>query len=303
MGPTTKIEWHQRNPNAVYPFQVKRLSWSWFSAELVRLRPTELGYQVSGDSSYLALHDFVRSDGETTISGRSRSTLKDVRNKLTFVPAGASAEGWNRFKTRISSVLAVHFVAPLTDHRASDVSSVPPSLYFEDNNLKATLLKLQGALDGSGINDSAYVETLGLMLLWELREATSSKQLQLNARGGLTALQLKRIKDFVDAQISHEMTVSDLAAVTGLSQFHFIRAFSEAVGLSPYQYILSERVSRAKELLSTNSLSISEVAHAVGFNDVTQLNRVFQKFVGVTPTSFRREIDIETKAISSKRQH
>jgi AraC family transcriptional regulator len=108
---------------------------------------------VKGDAAYLALHDFVRSDGETTINGGSRSTLTDVRDKLTFVPIGSSAEGWNRFKGRVSSVFAVHLASPISDHDANDISNIPPSLYFENDNLKATLLKLQSVLDGSGIAD------------------------------------------------------------------------------------------------------------------------------------------------------
>jgi AraC family transcriptional regulator len=266
------------------------MSWLWFSAELVCVRPTELGYLVRANAPYLALHDFVRTDGETTINGGSRSTLTDARGKLTFVPIGSTAEGWNRFKSPVSTVFAIHLESPISDHNAKDISDVPPSLYFENNNLKATLQKLQSVVDGSGINDPAYAETLGLLLLWELRHAADLKHSRLNpVRGGLTGPQLRRVKEFIDAQISKDITISDLAAVAGLSQFHFIRAFKDAVGLSPYQFVLSERIQRARELLSERYLSIAEVARAVGFSDASQLNRVFRKFVGVTPTAFRRE--------------
>ena len=76
--------------------------------------------------------------------------------------------------------------------------------------------------------------------------------------------------------------------MAGLSQYHFIRAFKSTVGLPPYQYVLSERVRRAKGLLSKPDLSLGDVALAVGFSDASQLNRVFRKFVGGTPTSYRR---------------
>jgi AraC family transcriptional regulator len=266
------------------------MSWSWFSAELVRIRPTELGYRVKGDAAYLALHDFVRSDGETTINGGSRSTLTDVRDKLTFVPIGSTAAGWNRFRGPVSSVFAVYLGPPTSDHDTINISNIPPSLYFENNPLRATLLKLQTVIDGSGIDDHAYAETLGLLLLWELRHAAAPKHSQPNpVRGGLTVLQLKRVKEFVGAQISKDITISELASLVGLSQFHFVRAFKHSIGLSPYQYVLSERISVAKELLSKRDLSIADVALAVGFSDASQLNRVFRKLIGVTPTAFRRE--------------
>jgi hypothetical protein len=60
-------------------------------------------------------------------------------------------------------------------------------------------------------------------------------------------------------------------------------------GLSPYQYILSERISVAKEMLSESDLSIADAALAAGFSSATQLNRAFRKLIGVTPTAFRRE--------------
>jgi len=285
-----KLEWHRRQADARCPFLVKRMSWSWFSAELVRVRPTELEFWVKGSAAYLALHDSVRSDGETTIEGRSRSTLTDLRDKLTFVPTGSSVGGWNRFEGRSASVFAVHLASTRSDHDANDISKIPPALYFENNNLRTTLNKLQGALDGSGINDHAYTETLGLLLLWELRHAADPRHSRLNpVRGGLTARQLRRVKEFIDAQIPTEITISGLASLTGLSHYHFIRAFKNTVGLTPYQYVLSERVRRARGLLSKPDLSLGDVARAVGFSDASQLNRVFRKLVGVTPTAFRRE--------------
>jgi len=243
------------------------------------------------DAAFLALHDSIRTDGMTTINGGSRSTLTDLRDKLTFAPIGSSVEGWNRFERRVSSVFAVYLSSNGLDHDANDISKVPPSLYFENNDLKATLQKLQSVLDGSGINDSAYAETLGLLLLWELRQAPDLKHSRLSSpvRGGLTVHQLRRVKDFIDAQISNEITISDLAAMAGLSQYHFIRAFKDSVGLPPYQYVLSERTHRARGLLSKPDLSLGDVALAVGFSDASQLNRVFRKFVGVTPTAYRRD--------------
>ena len=291
MGPDAKLVLRQRHPDDAHsPFFVKRMSWSWFSAELVRIQPTELEFRVKGDAAFLTLHDYVRSDGETTINGESRSTLTDARGKMTFVPVGSSAEGWNCFKRRVSSAIAIHLAPPASGDDANDISKIPPSLYFENTNLRATLEKFRSIVDGSGINDHAYAETLGLLLLWELRHAADPNDPRLKpARGGLTGHQLRRIKEFVDIHVSKEIGISELAGLTGLSQFHFIRAFKHSVGLSPYQYVLFKRISAAKEMLSERDLSIADVALAVGFSGASQLNRVFRKQIGVTPTAFRRE--------------
>jgi len=155
----------------------------------------------------------------------------------------------------VSSVFAVHLAPPTSGHSARDISKIPPSLYFENSNLKSTLQKLQSVIDGSGIDDHAYAETLGLLVLWELRHSADPKYSQSNpVRGGLTALQLRRIKEFVDAHISRGIGISELASLVGLSQFHFIRGFKCSVGRSPYQYMLSERISAAKGMLLKSDL-------------------------------------------------
>jgi AraC family transcriptional regulator len=287
--PWGQLEWQQRQPDARRPFMVKRMSWSWFSAELIRAWPAEFEFRAKAHVAYLALHDAVRSDGETTVDGGSRSTVPDLRNKLTYLPAGSAAGGWNRFEGRVSTIFAVHLSAPASDHAANDVSKVPPALYFENNDLKVTLQKLRGAVDGSGISDPAYAETLALLLLWELAQAADPKRSRPNpVRGGLTARQLRQVKEFVDVQIANDITISDLATLAGLSHYHFIRAFRDTVGLTPYQYVLSERIRRARTLLPRSDLTLGDVAFAVGFSDTSQLNRVFRKFAGVTPTEFRR---------------
>lgn len=135
LGLAPKMELHQHPPDAHSPFSVKRMSWSWFSAELVRIQPAEFEFRVKGDASYLALHDYVRSDGETTISGGSRSTLADGRDKLTFAPIGSSVEGWNCFKLPMSSAIAVHLAPPTSDDDSNDISTIPPSLYFENSEV------------------------------------------------------------------------------------------------------------------------------------------------------------------------
>jgi hypothetical protein len=140
LGPDAKLELNQRQLDAHHPFLVKRMSWSWFSAELVRVQPTEFEFRVKGDAAYLAPHDYVRSDGETTINGGTRSTLIEARDKLTFAPIGSSVEGWNCFKRRVSSAFAVHLAPPTSGNDANDISKIPPSLYFEQAEIPLIIL-------------------------------------------------------------------------------------------------------------------------------------------------------------------
>jgi len=264
------------------------MTWSWLSAESISVPRQAIGFRVRQAAAYLAVHDIVRQDGETRIEGGGSSETRDLRGKLTFLPAGCSAEGWSDLRSRSSSVFAIH-LAPLT-HEVIGLAHLPPSLYFHNADIQATLQKLRTVVDGKGIADAAYAETLGLVLLWELKSALLRVPASpVRIRGGLTRPQLKKIDEFIAANIGRAISIADLASLAGLSPFHFIRAFKDSTGLSPYQHVLRERVERARQLLLNSEHSVADVAAAVGFGDSLQLTRIFRKLVGTTPTAFRRE--------------
>jgi AraC-like DNA-binding protein len=85
-----------------------------------------------------------------------------------------------------------------------------------------------------------------------------------------------------------DISVSDVAGACNLSRGYFIRAFRETTGQTPYQWLLSERIRRACELLQKRDVSLAEVAIACGFGDQSHFTRVFANIVGATPGSWRR---------------
>jgi AraC family transcriptional regulator len=118
------------------------------------------------------------------------------------------------FRRPVVDSVRVHLMHPASDHYASDISNIPPSLYFENGSLNETLQKLQSVFDGLGIDDHADAKRLGLLLLWELRHALDPKYSQLKPfRGGLTQLQLRRIKEFTDAHLAKRIGVSELGRI------------------------------------------------------------------------------------------
>jgi AraC-like DNA-binding protein len=106
-------------------------------------------------------------------------------------------------------------------------------------------------------------------------------------RGGLPPRTLKQVYDYVEAHLEDNISLDALAAIAGLSLFHFARAFKESEGLAPHRYMLRRRISRAQELLSNTDLSLSEVALASGFSDYSHFSHRFHQEVGVSPSTFR----------------
>jgi transcriptional regulator GlxA family with amidase domain len=98
----------------------------------------------------------------------------------------------------------------------------------------------------------------------------------------------RRVREYVDAHLNSRLDVRALARIVGLSASHFSRAFQRAVGVSPHRYVVQCRVIRAKELLSTTRLSLTEIALTSGFADHSHFSRRFHEFTGVAPRDFRR---------------
>jgi AraC family transcriptional regulator len=107
-------------------------------------------------------------------------------------------------------------------------------------------------------------------------------------RRGLGPADLRRVLDLIGDQLSDDLSLEDLAACCHLSPYHFSRLFKQSTGVSPYQYVIRQRVERAKSLLLRGGLTAGAVAQAVGFPDQGQLQRHFKRLVGTTPGQFRK---------------
>lgn len=110
------------------------------------------------------------------------------------------------------------------------------------------------------------------------------------ARGGLSPAAMRRVRDHIDAHLSHSIELVELSEIAGLSVFHFARQFKHSEGVTPHHYLVSRRVERARELLAATNLSLSEIAFAVGFADQSHLTRHFRQIVRMTPGQFRRSL-------------
>ena len=107
------------------------------------------------------------------------------------------------------------------------------------------------------------------------------------ARGGLPPGAMRRVQEYVDTHLSESMDLAELAAVAGLSVYHFARAFKQSAGVTPHHHLVRRRVERAQEMLAGSELPLSEIALATGFSDQSHLARHFRQLVGITPGQFR----------------
>jgi AraC-like DNA-binding protein len=99
---------------------------------------------------------------------------------------------------------------------------------------------------------------------------------------------LLRARDLVDSRYAEPLDLSRLAREAHVSPRHFSRSFRRVFGETPYQYLLTRRLERARHLLRTTDMSVAEVCLEVGFTSVGSFKTTFRRHVGVSPTTFRK---------------
>jgi len=190
-------------------------------------------------------------------------------------PKGA----YQRFAKQSDVPLQSDF-GPLHDSFFSDVFVKQLALRMYQDAAKATPLT-------ELFVDTALTTLIAALVNKNQRRATTpSKGRVLNSAA------LRKVLAQIEDRMGESINLSDLADVLDLSDWQFIRAFKAAVGQTPHQYLLARRVTRARELLATNKLALSEIAYACGFASQSHMTDVFRQKLGITPGRYRKEMSI-----------
>lgn len=107
-----------------------------------------------------------------------------------------------------------------------------------------------------------------------------------------TRLELYRrlhiVRDYIHASFQQDLSIDDLAAIAGLSPYHFIRKFKAAFNETPHSYLRELRIKRACELLKYTDLPITEICYEIGFQSLGSFSSLFQKMKGLSPRQYRQ---------------
>jgi AraC family transcriptional regulator len=226
---------------------------------------------------------------EQVIDGKLRS-LNCIYGDLVIYPAGLTQKlSWNKQ----AEIIQLDINPGLLTQTCTDVVRSPkleliPQYGIKDSLVQQLLFALLGELQ-SGLENSLYTESLHHTLCLHLLRHYTTSQTEINYSDDILPAYLhRRLEEYIQANLSQNITLSDMAQVTSLSVSHLTKLFKQSQGISLYQYVIHCRILRAKQLLKHQQLTIADIATQVGFADQSHLTHHFKRHVGLTPRVFRQ---------------
>ena len=157
-----------------------------------------------------------------------------------------------------------------------------------DPNVMPLLLAMRADLDAGSPAGRIYGESLANALAVYLLNRYSVRQYSpVIYKGGLPRHRLKRVLDHIGDNLIDDLSLSQLAAIAGMSTHYFAEMFRQSTGCAPHRYVLLRRIERAKGRLRDPKCSVIEAALHAGFQNPSHFARMFRKFVGMSPSVFQ----------------
>lgn len=159
----------------------------------------------------------------------------------------------------------------------------------QDPHLQTLIQALLVEADSNGLNGSLYADTLSTALAVHfVNQYGTEVSLDLPAGQTIERQRLGQVIDYIEAYLSDDLTLDDLALVAGISKFHFSRLFKQALGITPHRYLMMRRAERAaialkQSVLKKDTFTIAQIAHQFGFSDQSHFTRVFKQEKNITP--------------------
>lgn len=160
--------------------------------------------------------------------------------------------------------------------------------FLHDPILEHLGLALHAAFVAPGSCDRLFAETIASLLgMHLLRNFTMLPSNLRRYTGGLAPWRLRRVIEYINANLGRQLGLNELASVAELSPYHFGRLFKQSTKFSPHRYVTLARIDWAKQRLQERKLSLAEISAVLGFSGQSHFTTVFHKLTGRTPRSYR----------------
>jgi AraC family transcriptional regulator len=226
-----------------------------------------------------------------TIDGQSQRNLMGHNNAF-ILPSGALHRcDWQRDIEFMFVGLDPHVFIQLGQELVNPdrIELIPHFATIEDPLLQGILLTLKQEMMTGGLNTQLFIDQLKTTLVMHLLRSYGVCKVQVKTySGGLPSYKLNRAIDYIEAHLDQNLELADLAQQVGMSQFYFSRLFKQSLGITPHQYVIRQRVERARQLIQRDKLGLVEIALECGFANQGHLNLHFKRLTGTTPKEIAR---------------
>jgi len=171
---------------------------------------------------------------------------------------------------------------------------IPNEFRFRDPQIERIGLLFHSDIETEHSNGRLYGESLATAFgVHLLRRYAGGRQVVREPSGGLGKRRMRRVVEYIEAHLSEDITLTDLAEAVGLGLTQFRTLFKQSAGMAPHQYVIMRRVERARELLLRGDATAGEAAINVGFSDQSHLTRHMRRRLGVTPGTLVNSAEID----------
>jgi AraC family transcriptional regulator len=230
---------------------------------------------------------------ERWFNGHRQQEQLGGKNNIVIVPATVLHQAnWNQ-----ESPFSLLFLEPdyliRVAHESITVDHVQliPHRAMHDPFIDQIGRALTAEIESNQLNSRLFVDSLTIALSIHLLRHYSDWQKPLRDHlGGLPQRKLRQAIAYMNEHLAEDLSIAAIADELAISQYYFSRMFKQSTGVSPYQYVMRQRIERAKYLLRTTPLSVAAIAEKVGFSSQNQLTIQFRKFIATTPSGYRKNL-------------
>jgi AraC family transcriptional regulator len=252
------------------------------------IKPDKLTYHL------ITVYMGAPSRQQSLLSGRNYNILQTAGN-VAVIAAACALRSWydEAEQDDVYLHLEPEFVrqvalgADLNPDKIEIVTTLDSRSPLIESMARMAFDELQRGGDATATN--LYADSLANLLAIQLLREYSSDRLPPAKRyvNGLTNKKLALVLDLIESDLAEDLSLKILATAAGLSEYHFLRMFKQSTGVTPHQYIINQRIERARELLQKTTMSITEIAYLLGFSTPAHFTHHFRRKTGLTPRELR----------------